>query len=69
MGRQKVIKNKAGVQREETKNFIEDILNDPKDFDPKTFKTHSIDDNTKVVYGNRKSDGRTIIHKIQTRKK
>ena len=68
MGRPKVKKSKSGIQTAETKNFVETVLNDPKEFDYTTFKTHKLSENDMAVYGKRKKDGKIVLHKIMTLK-
>lgn len=66
---QKFKKSKVGIETREITNYTEDILNDPSDFDPKTFRTKKLDDGTMAVYGVRKKDGKKILHKLQTPRK
>lgn len=65
----KISKKEPGILENETKNYKEDILNDPKIFKPDSFKTYKLDDKNMAVYGTRASDNKKILHKIMSRKK
>ena len=65
---QRFRKTKPGIETRKITNFVEDILNDPQEFDPKSFKTQTFKDGSMVVYGIRWKDGKRVLHKVMTPK-